>query len=275
MMMLGNFRVSNGRLITGAGLNRIREVHPVQATLVKATPVVNTSVNVFPAKDVNFESPRRKGTWTLEEDQRLLQAVSEFPVEGTKPWSKIARLVKTRDAQQCMYRWKQCHSGGTFSGKKHRSRLDLCDVMDEAVSLLGNSDGSEELCAAFGRAIGEDPKILDAFAERFLDGVEKMSSSKKTPPPKFERKEPSKRKRRIDFYDNKVLGDDENVEAIGLQDLVDSLKRPAKRFSILVVEKVRQPDTQKKMSYNMNSMLEDPMIKNEKLAVVNMRMKCM
>ncbi|KAG9224465.1 hypothetical protein CCMSSC00406_0007658 [Pleurotus cornucopiae] len=42
-----------------------------------------------------------KGPWTPEENERLMQAVSQF---GTK-WSQVAAAVKTRNGSQCAKRW--------------------------------------------------------------------------------------------------------------------------------------------------------------------------
>ncbi|KAK3372316.1 Homeodomain-like protein, partial [Podospora didyma] len=46
----------------------------------------------------------RKGTWTREEDQKLLEAVEVY---GPR-WSKIAESVGTRNGDQCWKRWYDC-----------------------------------------------------------------------------------------------------------------------------------------------------------------------
>ncbi|KAK3388828.1 hypothetical protein B0T20DRAFT_86507 [Sordaria brevicollis] len=46
----------------------------------------------------------RKGTWTLEEDQRLREA---FDIYGPR-WSKVAQIVGSRNGDQCWKRWYDC-----------------------------------------------------------------------------------------------------------------------------------------------------------------------
>ncbi|KAK0632935.1 hypothetical protein B0T14DRAFT_505469 [Immersiella caudata] len=46
----------------------------------------------------------RKGTWTKEEDEKLLQAVEKH---GAR-WSKVAGVVGSRNGDQCWKRWYDC-----------------------------------------------------------------------------------------------------------------------------------------------------------------------
>jgi len=46
----------------------------------------------------------RKGTWTKEEDGKLLQAVEKY---GAR-WSKVAVVVGSRNGDQCWKRWYDC-----------------------------------------------------------------------------------------------------------------------------------------------------------------------
>ncbi|KAK0656218.1 Homeodomain-like protein, partial [Cercophora newfieldiana] len=46
----------------------------------------------------------RKGTWTKEEDEKLLQAVDKY---GAR-WSKVAVVVGSRNGDQCWKRWYDC-----------------------------------------------------------------------------------------------------------------------------------------------------------------------
>lgn len=227
-------------------------MRPVQASVVKSS----RTINELPAKDVSFESPRSNSKWTDEEDKRLLKAVSESSLAVTKPWKKTALFVNTSESKHCFYRCKPFYSGSTFSGRKHRSRLGLSRVPDKSTCVLGDLD---------------EPNALGEFAECFLDDVEKLSSSKKHPR-KVKRNGSSKHKRRIDFDDINMPSTSVGLGDIGLQDLVETIQRPAKRFSILVVDNVRTTTTKKKMSCTIRAILCDPVIEKEKYALVNKRL---
>lgn len=50
----------------------------------------------------NNTQHKKKGFWSLDEDERLLRAVE---VTGPKQWAKVAASVKTRIPKQCQTRW--------------------------------------------------------------------------------------------------------------------------------------------------------------------------
>ena len=47
--------------------------------------------------------PYNTGSWSQEEINKLLQAVS---CHGTKSWQYISCLVNTRSVQQCVAKWR-------------------------------------------------------------------------------------------------------------------------------------------------------------------------
>ena len=55
----------------------------------------------------------KKGPWTPEEDERLLQAVG---VHGTENWPKIAKEIPDRTARQCRGHWNTCHNPNLNKG---------------------------------------------------------------------------------------------------------------------------------------------------------------
>ncbi|KAL2832540.1 Homeodomain-like protein [Aspergillus cavernicola] len=51
-----------------------------------------------------FTGGVRKGSWTQEEDERLLQLVEQYQYR----WATIAQMMETRNADQCSKRWHHC-----------------------------------------------------------------------------------------------------------------------------------------------------------------------
>mmetsp|Transcript_9537 Transcript_9537/g.12457 ORF Transcript_9537/g.12457 Transcript_9537/m.12457 type:complete len:680 (-) Transcript_9537:1738-3777(-) len=74
----------------------------------------------------------RKGTWTQEEDEKLIQYVSSTP---KKNWGEIAALIAGRSAKQCRERW--CYNLDP-SINKEAWKPDEDRILVEAQSQLGN-----------------------------------------------------------------------------------------------------------------------------------------
>ena len=111
MIIKESFRLSGGRLFTGAALKKSR-TGSFQAGSKRATAVES--------KRSAQRKWRNKGAFTEEEDKKLAEAVratSKLKCQRPNPWRKIAALVGTRDAQQCMYRWTRHHSGNGCTEK--------------------------------------------------------------------------------------------------------------------------------------------------------------
>lgn len=60
-----------------------------------------------------FNPNIKKGSWTVDEDQRLTELVSEF---GMK-WAVIAKAMEGRTSNQCRQRWSYCLDPGLKKGK--------------------------------------------------------------------------------------------------------------------------------------------------------------
>ncbi|KAH9259367.1 hypothetical protein BASA81_002410 [Batrachochytrium salamandrivorans] len=54
-------------------------------------------------EDEDEASGTAKGSWTKDEDERLLQAVAQF---GTEDWSQVRQWVRSRTVKQCKDRYK-------------------------------------------------------------------------------------------------------------------------------------------------------------------------
>ncbi|KAK4610620.1 Transcriptional regulator, partial [Fulvia fulva] len=73
-----------------------------------------------------------KGTWSTEEDERLLEAVEEHG----QSWIQVAQMVETRHADQCAKRWHTvlCQSGMEFT---HAWNSQNDEYLLHAVELYG------------------------------------------------------------------------------------------------------------------------------------------
>ena len=54
-----------------------------------------------------------RGSWTIEEDEKLRKAVAEF---GGRNWKKIAEQIPERSDVQCLHRWQKVLRPGLVKG---------------------------------------------------------------------------------------------------------------------------------------------------------------
>ncbi|KIK60434.1 hypothetical protein GYMLUDRAFT_607731 [Collybiopsis luxurians FD-317 M1] len=83
---------------------------------------------------------RQRRSWTLEEDQQLLEAIRiEEPNGSSKPsnWSAISKHVPSRTNKDCRKRWLSMHDGGTSKTTKGSWSKDEDDRLRAAVEVHG------------------------------------------------------------------------------------------------------------------------------------------
>ena len=67
------------------------------------TPPVDQKEDVCSPSTKAAQS-KKKGTWTKEEDARLLEAMKRIPTD-LKYWETVASYVGTRSSRQCKWHW--------------------------------------------------------------------------------------------------------------------------------------------------------------------------
>ncbi|KAK1801570.1 hypothetical protein P4O66_004625 [Electrophorus voltai] len=73
-----------------------------------------------------------KGSWTKEEDERLMELVTKF---GDKKWTRIAKYLKGRRGKQCRERWHN-HLDPSINKTSWTTEEDV--IICKAHNMLGN-----------------------------------------------------------------------------------------------------------------------------------------
>ena len=236
-MLMRSFSINNGVLTMGS----------CAGTLVKPVPAVRVQPCVTPALQLNlpisgqttqqgFVSPARKGRWSVEEDQRLFNAMTDISGPSTKTWSRASLFVGTRDAKQCWYRWRKCSENALdtstpktdHKGKKNQSRVSAGSFVKDAID-LPNDDGSL-LCPKELDDFAKETAALSSFAGGFLPNVESSITVDARTANKGRKL--ASRKRKIDFSD-------EGLCEWNVTDLLDAIEIPTSRFTIRTVDKIQ------------------------------------
>jgi hypothetical protein len=81
-------------------------------------------------------SPRRKGTWTPDEDSKLINAAQTY---GARNWDKIAVLVPGREGSQCRHRWNDIFNPSIdrAPGRKGSWAADEDSRLKDALQMYG------------------------------------------------------------------------------------------------------------------------------------------
>jgi hypothetical protein len=278
------FRIVKGKLsgatVDGAG----RVVPQLNGPVIKPTvkPVVMSPQPPLALPPAQSPGESRKGVWSLDEDNRLVQAI-EAVRGGKQPfrWRDVACMVKTRDARQCSYHWMhhrnpnsesrtpkrkkdECSTG---SGSKRKAKsFELKAPLDEVVDLLDDVDVESEINCGFdmalGHGLGEDGRMSPFTVDRALT-------------------EEGRKRRRLVFEQD--LGDEERCDgtdsecdmqltnSVQVDDLLKIMTDvvPPKPFAIRMVKEVTYKGTDKKAVFQIPCMASDRFEYKQKFASIN------
>lgn len=213
-MLMRSFSITNGKLFmglsSGAGdfantVSSVREQPRVTPALCIDFPLLKK-----PTKYV-FEGPMRQGLWSVAEDRRLVNGTSGISGPSTKAWSKALNPSTPKTGERKVQKNKAC----SWAGSSMNDAIDLMDDDNNVLYPEEQTDFSKETAA------------LSSFADSFLPNVQSSTTSTLSKKRKL-----ASRKRKIDFSGKGQCD-------LYVADVLDAIERPAKRFTMRTVEKVR------------------------------------